>query len=160
MGFRVRPLRPDEREWVRSLMQERWGDERVVGHGFVWRPAELDGFVAQDDDGERVGLLTFDVREDAFEIVTVDAFRDREGIGSALMLTAIERAHASAHARVVVMTTNDNQPAMAFYEQLGFRVVEVREGAVEASRAIKPSIPLIGVGGVPITDEVLLELRP
>jgi len=160
MGVRVRPLRPDEREWVRSLMLDRWGDERVVGHGLVWRPAELDGFVAQDDDGERVGLLTYDVREDVLEIVTLDAFREREGIGSALMLSAIERAHASASERVVVMTTNDNEPAIAFYEHLGFRVVEVLEGAVAASRAIKPSIPATGVGGVPITDEVLLELRP
>jgi ribosomal protein S18 acetylase RimI-like enzyme len=141
-------------------MLDRWGDERVVGHGLVWRPAELDGFVAQDDDGERVGLLTYDVREDVFEIVTVDAFREREGIGSALMLSAIERAHASACPRVLVMTTNDNGPAIAFYEHLGFRVVEVREGAVAASREVKPSIPAIGVGGVPITDEVLLELRP
>jgi ribosomal protein S18 acetylase RimI-like enzyme len=160
MGLRVRPLRADERDWVRSLMLERWGDERVVGHGFVWRPTELDGFVAQEDDGDRVGLLTYDVRDDVFEIVTLDAFREREGIGSALTLAAIERAHASACSSVLVMTTNDNQPAIAFYQHLGFRVVEVRADAVAASRAIKPSIPAIGVGGVPITDEVLLELRP
>jgi ribosomal protein S18 acetylase RimI-like enzyme len=160
MGVRVRPLRPDEREWVRDLLLERWGDERVIGHGLVWRPAELDGFVAQDDDGDRVGLLTFDVREDVLEVVTIDAFRPRQGIGTALMLAAIERAHAAAIGRVLVMTTNDNEPAIAFYEHLGFRVTEVREGAIEESRKLKPSIPPIGVGGTPITDEVLLELRP
>jgi ribosomal protein S18 acetylase RimI-like enzyme len=160
MGVRVRPLRPDERDWVRDLMLERWGDERVVGHGFVWRPAELDGFVAQDDDGSRVGLLTYDVRDGVLEIVTIDSFRPREGIGSALMLSAVERAHHAALPRVLVMTTNDNEPAIAFYEHLGFRLAEVREGAMEEARKIKPSIPLVGVGGRPITDEVLLELRP
>jgi hypothetical protein len=56
------------------------------------------------------------------------------------------------------MTTNDNAPAIAFYRSLGFRVTEVRAGAVEASRALKPSIPRVGVGGVPITDEIDLEL--
>jgi len=141
-------------------MLERWGDETAVGHGLVWRPAELDAFVAQDDDGTRVGVLTYDAREDALEIVTIDAFRPREGIGTALMLAAIERAHDAAAQRVVVMTTNDNEPAIAFYEHLGFRVTEVREGAIEEARAIKPSIPPTGVGGTPITDEVLLELRP
>lgn len=160
MGVRVRPLRPDERDWARSLMLERWGEEMAVGHGVVWRPAELDGFVAQDDDGSRVGLLTFDVRDDVLEVVTIDALREREGIGTALMLAAIERAHAAAVSTVRVMTTNDNQPAIAFYQHLGFRATEVREGAVADSRALKPSIPLVGVGGVPITDEIILELEP
>ena len=155
--MRVRPIRDDDRAWVRTTLIERWGDEVVVGHGVVFRPVELDGFVAQDDDGTPVGLLTFDVEDAVLEVVTVDAFRPREGIGSALMLAAIERAHAAACARVRVMTTNDNAPAIAFYRSLGFRVAEVRAGAVEASRALKPSIPRLGVGGVPITDEIDLE---
>ncbi len=159
MGVRVRPLRSEDRAWAASLILERWDDEIVVGHGHTWRPAELDGFVAQDDDGTRVGLLTFDVAGGVLEVVTIDALRAREGIGSALMLAAIERAHAAALS-VRVMTTNDNAPAVAFYEELGFRIVEVREGAVAESRSIKPSIPMVGVGGVPITDEVLLELAP
>jgi ribosomal protein S18 acetylase RimI-like enzyme len=160
MGVRVRPLRPDERDWGRSLIVERWGDETAVGHGVVWHPAELDGFVAQDDEGSRVGLLTFDVQGAVLEVVTIDALREREGIGTALMLAAIERAHAAAISTVRVMTTNDNQPAIALYRHLGFRVTETREGAVADARALKPSIPLVGVGGVPITDEIILELEP
>lgn len=158
MGVRVRPLQPDERDWAGDLVRERWGDEIVVGHGRIWRPAELDGFVAQDD-GTRVGLLTFDADDEVLEVVTMDALRERRGIGTALMLAAIERAHAAA-LRIRVMTTNDNAPAIAFYEHLGFAVVEVREGAVAEARKVKPSIPATGVGGTPITDEVLLELRP
>lgn len=159
MGFRVRPLRPGEREWARSVLRERWHDEIVVGHGVTWRPAELDAFVAEEDDGSLVGLLTFDVDAGALEVVTIDALRERRGIGTALMLAAIERAHAAAMS-IRVTTTNDNEPAIAFYEHLGFRVTEVREGAVDEARAVKPSIPPTGVGGTPIRDEVLLELRP
>jgi ribosomal protein S18 acetylase RimI-like enzyme len=159
MGVRIRPLRPQERAWARELLLERWGDEIVVGHGRTWHPAELDGFVAQDDDGSRVGILTFDVDDGVLEVVTIDALRLRQGIGTALMLAAIERAHAAA-LRVRVMTTNDNEPAIAFYERLGFVVAEVRPGAVDEARARKPSIPATGVRGRPITDEVLLELRP
>jgi ribosomal protein S18 acetylase RimI-like enzyme len=158
-GVRVRPLRPDERAWARSLVIDRWLDEVVVAHGVVFRPADLDGFVAQDDDGERVGLLTFDLGDGVLEVVTVDALREREGIATALMLAAIERAHAAACARVRVITTNDNEPAIRFYERLGFRVAEVRAGGVTDARAVKPSIPLTGVGGTPITDEIDLELR-
>jgi hypothetical protein len=38
-------------------------------------------------------------------------------------------------------------------------VVAVREGAVDEARQMKPSIPLVGKNGVPITDEIELE-RP
>ena len=93
-------------------------------------------------------------------VALVEAARAGRDPAAAAAEGALRRAHASACSSVLVMTTNDNQPAIAFYQHLGFRVVEVRADAVAASRAIKPSIPAIGVGGVPITDEVLLELRP
>jgi ribosomal protein S18 acetylase RimI-like enzyme len=157
---RVRPLRPDDRDWVRSIAVELWGDDIVVGHGAVWRPHELDGFVAVDDDGDRVGLLTLEVRSDAVEVVTLDALRPRRGIGTALMRAAIERARTAGRDRVLVMTTNDNGPAQRLYERLGFRVVEIREGAVAESRKVKRSIPLVGVDGTPIADEIVFELRP
>ena len=35
----------------------------------------------------------------------------------------------------------------------------LRSGAVERSRAIKPGIPATGVDGIPIRDEIELELR-
>jgi hypothetical protein len=38
-------------------------------------------------------------------------------------------------------------------------LVAVRERMVEEARKLKPSIPLIGAGGVPITDELELERR-
>jgi len=60
-----------------------------------------------------------------------------------------------------VTTTNDNAHAIGWYERRGCRVVAVHDGAVDRSRAtLKPSIPLVGAGGVEINDEVELELGP
>ncbi|MGH2669162.1 MAG: hypothetical protein ACRDH5_08630 [bacterium] len=50
MTFRVRQVRDEDREWVRDLIRERWGDEIVVGHGVVYEPAELDGFIAMEGE--------------------------------------------------------------------------------------------------------------
>ena len=58
-----------------------------------------------------------------------------------------------------LITTNDNARALAFYRALGFGVTAVRPGAVDGSRKLKPSIPLVSEDGVPITDEVELERR-
>jgi len=156
--FEVRPVREEDQDWIRHLIQERWADEFVVGHGVVCRPAELDGFVAMEDT-DVVGLATYRIEGDACEIVTIDALAERRGVGSTLVEAVHERAHRAGCARLWLVTTNDNERAQAFYDKLGFRVVAVREGAVDQARKLKPSIPLIGAGGVPITDELELERR-
>ena len=65
----VRPLREDERGWVRSTIRERWGSEIVVARGVLYEPALLPGFVAEDESC-LVGLLTYVFVGDACEIVT------------------------------------------------------------------------------------------
>jgi ribosomal protein S18 acetylase RimI-like enzyme len=156
--FEVRPARDEDRDWIRDLIEERWVGEFVVGHGTVSRPAELDGFVAMEG-ADVVGVATYRIEGDACEIVTIDALVEGRGVGSTLVEAVHERAHRAGCARLWLVTTNDNQRAQAFYDKLGFRVVAVREGAVDEARKLKPSIPLIGAGGVPITDELELERR-
>lgn len=56
---------------------------------------------------------------------------------------------------MVVVTTNDNLDALAFYLRQGFRLESVRLGAVDRAREIKPSIPLVH-DGIEIHDEWVL----
>jgi len=156
--FEVRPAREEDRDWIRDLIEERWAGEFVVGHGVVSQPAELDGFVAMEG-ADVIGLATYRIEGDACEIVTIDALVEGRGVGSTLVEAVHERAHRAGCARLWLVTTNDNERAQAFYDKLGFRVVAVREGAVDEARKLKPSIPLIGVDGVPITDELEFERR-
>jgi ribosomal protein S18 acetylase RimI-like enzyme len=155
MTIAVRPLREDERAWVRDVVRERWGGETVVAHGVVHRPAELEGLVAQDERGDRLGLLTFAAEGDACEIVTIDAFEEGRGVGTALL----DAARALGYARLWLVTTNDNVRAQRLYESRGFRLVAVHEGAVARSRELKPEIPLLADDGTPIRDELEYELH-
>ena len=60
---------------------------------------------------------------------------------------------------VQLTTTNDNLDALRFYQRRGFRLVAVRPGAVDdARRTLKPAIPAIGSHGIPMRDELDLEL--
>lgn len=151
----VRPLREDEWGWVRSTIRERWGSDIVVAHGVVYEPAVLPGFVAEDEGGP-VGLLTYVLEGDACEIVTIDAFEEGRGIGSA-MIGAVKGLGAR---RIWLITTSDNVRAQRFYERQGFTLVAVDEGAVDRSRSAKPEIPFLGAGGVEIHDELKYEHRP
>lgn len=155
----IRPLREDEREWVRTLMKERWGDEFVVAHGQVFHPAALPGFVATDDAGGIAGLVTYAIDGAGCEIVTIDSLVERVGHGRALVGAVAEAARRAGCHHLHLVTTNDNARALSFYRSLGFAVVEVREGAIDAARKLKPSIPSVSEDGVPITDEIELARR-
>ena len=54
------------------------------------------------------------------------------------------------------MTTNDNLRALRFYQRRGFRLKELRPGAVNDARRLKPQIPLYGADGIPMRDEIEL----
>ena len=56
------------------------------------------------------------------------------------------------------MTTNNNLRALAFYHKRGFRLMRLVPGAIEESRRLKPSIPQVDSTGLPIRDELQLEL--
>lgn len=148
----LRPRRPADTEWVRDCVTEAWGEPFVVSRGRGHHPLELPGLVAELD-GERVGLLTYDVRDAQLEVVTVQALRRRAGVGRALLEEARERAREERCKRLWLVTTNDNETAIAFYRGLGMELVAVHEGALAASRELKPGIPRANAAGHPIEDE-------
>jgi RimJ/RimL family protein N-acetyltransferase len=150
----IRPLRPEDAAWVADKIRSRWGSDVVVSRGVVHRPVELPGFLAAVGK-RRVGLLTYHVGPQGCEIVTIDAFEPRRGIGTAL----VEAVVALGHERIWLVTTNDNTPAQRFHERCGFELVAVHAGAVVRSRELKPEIPELGLGGVPIVDELEYEWR-
>jgi hypothetical protein len=48
-----------------------------------------------------------------------------------------------------------------FYQRRGFRLAALRAGAVdEARKRLKPRISSVGGFGIPIRDEIELEVRP
>jgi ribosomal protein S18 acetylase RimI-like enzyme len=154
----IRPLSADDRAWVDGFIQSRWGAPTVVGHGTVFTPAELPGFVALEGC-EPVGLLTYSAEGDACEVVTIDSLVEGRGVGSALLDAVAESARAAGCRRLWLITTNDNLPALRFYQKRGFVLVRLHRGAVAASRRLKPEIPLTGSEGIPIRDELELELE-
>ena len=129
----------------------------MVGRGRVWRPAELPGFAAYAD-GRCVGLVTYELDGEACEIVTIDALEEGQGIGTALLDAVVAVAREAGCARVRLLTTNNNLRALAFYQKRGFRLVDLRPGAIDEERRLKPSMPTVDAHGLPIRDELHLEL--
>jgi GNAT superfamily N-acetyltransferase len=146
-----------ERAFVESTLSSSWGSAmQVAAHGVLFEPAQLPSYVAFID-GRPAGLLTYQDVADEREVVTVDAVRRGVGVAAALLATVERDARADGMRRVWLVTTNDNAPALRAYQRAGWELVAVHPGAVAEARRLKPSIPLLGLGGVPIRDELVLD---
>jgi N-acetylglutamate synthase-like GNAT family acetyltransferase len=141
----IRKIEDSDRDWLQRILSESWGSARIVTRGTVHQADSLSGFLAEVEN-QNVGVITWNVNGSMLEIITLNVLRQREGIGRALVNAVIGEAESLKCSRVWV-----------FYQALGFKVIAVHKGAVNESRKIKPEIPLIGIDGIPITDEIELE---
>ena len=156
--IKIRPVSEGDRPMLSWLVAELWGSELVAVHGDLLRPAEFAGFIAERSR-RVVGLLTYQLVGDMLEIVTLNALDRRTGIGTMLIDAAVGAARHFRCREIRLTTTNDNVDAIRFYQRRGFRLAELRPGAVDRSRLEKPQIPRTGDYGIPLHDELDLTLR-
>lgn len=148
----------DDASGVADWLRRSWGGTTMAVHGRCYDLAALPAIVAQDGP-DVVGVLTYTVTGDELEIVSCDADPPRRGVGRTLVAAAAELARTAELRRVWCTTTNDNLAALGFWQALGFALVALRPDAVADARRLKPSIPLRGHAGLPIRDELDLQLR-
>lgn len=156
--FRVRTSEASDRDVLAGILIASWGDTTVAVHGELYDAVDLPALLAEQD-GRVVGLLTYKVSDRGLEVVSLDAVVRRVGVGSVLLAGAVEVARQAGIRRVWLVTTNDNLDALRFYQRRGMRIVGVAPGAVDAARALKPSIPTVGDYGIALHDELAMELR-
>jgi len=152
-------IRDGDREDVARFIERHWQSRVVMSSGKTFYPHLEQGFIERRG-AEIVGLLTYRF-DDAgcMEILTLNSTLEGQGIGSLLMLSAIDRARQSNCKKIWLTTTNDRLRVVDFHQRLGFRLTQVKLGVVEEARKIKPQIPLTGERGVPIRDELVMELE-
>jgi ribosomal protein S18 acetylase RimI-like enzyme len=155
MNKKILPLNSSDFEQVKEIMIKEWGSDYVIVHGDIIHPAELPGYKIIDGKN-LVGLITCVIRGQECEIVTLNSFREGEGIGETLLRSVEAYALSQQCKTCMLVTTNDNLNALGFYQKRGFYISEVRPGAVDESRKVKMSIPMIAENGIPIRDEITL----
>jgi len=154
----IRPLTPEDGPRLKELITGNWGSTRMASGGRVFDILAHPGFVALSE-GAWVGYAAYEVREREMEISALDTITPGTGAGSALLAACIKVGLDEGLERLMLVTTNDNTAALRFYQRRGLVLVALRAGAVDlARRTLKPEISLIGNDGIPIRDELELEL--
>ncbi|HRN70399.1 MAG TPA: GNAT family N-acetyltransferase [Candidatus Woesebacteria bacterium] len=158
ISVQYRQILPTDAVWIKNLLTQEWGSSIVVSRGTLHNTDKLPGIVAEIDS-KPVGLLTYQITEDKCEIVTLNSIVQGKGVGTGLITKLKTIAKEKGCKKIWTITTNDNTDALLFYQKRGFRLVALYPNAIEQSRKLKPQIPQIGINGIPIRDEIELELN-
>jgi uncharacterized protein YhfF/N-acetylglutamate synthase-like GNAT family acetyltransferase len=153
----VRPAMPADRPAVDAFLAAR--EAALVARRDELVDARLHPALIAEADGALAGVATWIAADGQLELLTLHVAEQWSGAGSALIAAARTVTRAIGARRLWLITTNDNLDALRFYQRRGLRLVKVDPGAVDRSRATcKPSIPAVGAFGIPIRDELELEL--
>ncbi len=152
----IEPLTERHRTWANELLSRSWGSTKTVSRGRIFDAGRLPGFVAVLA-GEYVGLVTYRIEGRECELTTLNSLRPKLGIGSRLVEAVRDVAVDAGCSRLWLITTNDNTVALRFYQRLGFHLAAFYRDAMVESRRLKPEIPLTGLDGIPLRDELELE---
>src|SRR5690242_1775286 len=80
----ILPITTEDKKWIAQFMLEHGGSNRVVSRGVIYYPQDLPGFVALLN-GEKVGLITYNIIEESCEIITINSTYPASGVGTALI---------------------------------------------------------------------------
>lgn len=153
----IRQRRDDDRAALASFLHEHHS-ATVAWRGALVDPLDHPALLAEID-GHLAGVLTYVVDGQQCEILTLHASDQWRGVGSALVDAVADAAVAQRCVRLTVTTTNDNIDALRFYQRCGFVLARLRPDAVVDIRAsLKPEIPEVGNYGIPLRDEIDLDL--
>jgi len=143
-----------EREKVRKLVQQFWGEEEQLAFGRTFIVAELPAYAAKSEN-IIIGFVSYVGLNDAIVIVASGILPKYQstGVGRSLVEKVEAEAKRLLKKKLLVSTSNDDLPALAFYQLLGFQIYEVKPNVI----AEKHGTVLKGIGGLPLRDELRLQ---
>jgi GNAT superfamily N-acetyltransferase len=126
-GLEVRPVADAERSRLAEIVQKEWGTIEIISRGKAHDLSRCPALFCLEH-GRIVGLATYAISDHSCELLTIDAFEPRRGIGSHLLEAVAQQARAAGCRRLWLITTNDNLDAIRFYQRRGMRLVALHPG--------------------------------
>jgi N-acetylglutamate synthase-like GNAT family acetyltransferase len=156
--FTITPITKNDAEWVKKLFIQYWGGDICVSRGKVQKVDDFTGgFIAKTQE-QNTGFIAYTITGTELEITNLISLKENMGRGSQLVEAVIDLAKKQMIRRVCLTTTNDNLNGLGFWQKRGFQLIRVYPNAMEYTRKLKPAVPLIGENGIPLRDELELEM--
>jgi GNAT superfamily N-acetyltransferase len=151
-------INEQNRPAINKFIQENWYSTVIAIRGKIVDMTLVDG-IAVYESNSIIGLLTYEIINDECEILSLDSKHENQGIGTELIKRVIDIARNQGCMKLKLITTNDNINAIKFYQKRGFDMVRLYHNALDISRRLKPSIPMIGEYDIPLMHEIEFEME-
>lgn len=155
LSFTVRRVTSEgERSTIRKFVTRFWGEEEQLTFDRKFAVAELPAYVAKVEN-HTIGFISFGETREAVIVVAMGVLPQYQyfGIGKRLIRKVEIEAKRLRKRKMLVSTSNDDLPALAFYQSRGFHIYEVKPNVI----AQKHGAVLRGIGGLPVRDELRLQ---
>ena len=143
-----------EKGEIRELVRQFWGEENQLTLNIEFNVAEQPAYVAKVGD-KFAGFISLGENPDSLIVVALGVRPEYQGsgIGHCLIKKAEFEARKKRKRKLQVSTSNDDLPALGFYQSLGFQIFEVVPNVI----ARKHGMVFLGINGLPIRDELRLQ---
>jgi ribosomal protein S18 acetylase RimI-like enzyme len=143
-----------ERKKIQEFVKKFWGEQEQLTFNKKFTVAKLPAYVAKYRN-TIIGFISFAEVNDAIIIVALGILPKYQnaGIGKSLIKKVETEDKKLGKKKLLVSTSNDDLPALAFYQSLGFQIYEVKPNII----AQKHGSVLKGINGLPIRDELRLQ---
>ena len=150
----VREMTPADREQALDLFRRDFGPAQLVAYGEAISLDHAAALVAETDN-ELAGALAWRPFDGALHILALatDPMWQRAGVGGHLVAEAELLARRHSLPRVIVTISNDNLPALYFYQRRGYRISAILRDSIAAHTRGQQ---VAGFAGIPILDEIQL----
>ena len=139
---------------IRRIVEKFWGEDEQLTHDRTYNVPNLSGYIAKSK-GALIGFVSTGEIDDDILIVALGVLPEYQslGIGKALVKKVEDAAFRMKKKRLFVSTSNDDLPALAFYQSIGFQIYEVKPNVI----AMKHGKIISGIAGLPVRDELRLQ---
>ncbi|MFX1474215.1 MAG: GNAT family N-acetyltransferase [Promethearchaeota archaeon] len=137
---------------MKELVLRFWGDLEQLMFGKRYIVTDAPALVAIYNN-EILGFIFYTIFDEEAALIVALGVRPEyqgRGVGQALVKAVEEYARQEQKRQLLVVTSNDNIPALTFYQCQGFQLFEVVPDVIEEKLGGR----VLGVNKIPIRDEL------
>jgi len=144
-----------QKQQIQKLVTHFWGEPQQLTHNKTYTITKLPTYIAKTKQNTIIGFITYTQTKNTTLIVALATLPQHQNKGIAKHLIAKVETEAKQHKnkQLLVSTTNDDLPALAFYQHLGFQITQIKPNVI----AQKHGAIQKGIDGLPIRDEIRLQ---
>ncbi len=150
----TKPTTNKETKTIQQFVQRFWGEQQQLTFNKTYTVTQLPTYIAKAKNNI-IGFISYAQTKNATIIVALAVLPQHQnsGIGKALIKKVEAETKQLHKKKLLVSTSNDDLPALAFYQSLGFQITQVKPNII----AEKHGKITKGIGGLPVRDELRLQ---